>query len=81
MTLDTTKDLLENHFNKYVFMTEGEMLDNLSGFYKVLTIFWEVNDTIDKFIKYMEPCSIFLENLLSLSPADFVRAKPDILRI
>ena len=32
MKLETTQDLLENHFTKYVFLNSGEMLEYLSGF-------------------------------------------------
>lgn len=80
MTLDTTEDLMKNHFTKYVFLNQGDMLEHLSGFYRILTIFWEVNDGIEKFGKYMEPISLFLESMLSSDPSDFVNARPDILR-
>lgn len=81
MKLETTQDLLENHFTKYVFLNTDTTLDYLSGFYKILTLFWEVNDTVDDFHKYMKPCSEFLENLLSLSDGEFRQRKSDILRI
>lgn len=81
MILDTTKDLMENHFSKFVFLTDDEMLEYLSGFYKVLTILWEVNDVIDKFKKYMQPVSEFIENLLMLNASEFVQAKSDVLRV
>ena len=79
--IDTTQDIITNHFTKYVFLDKVGMYDFLSGFYKTLTIFWEVNDTIDNFAKYMKPCSDFLENLLSMDSTKFVRNKHDILRV
>lgn len=57
------------------------MYEYLSEFYKILTIFWDVNDNIDNFTKYMKPCSDFLENLLSLDSQAFVASKNEILRI
>lgn len=81
MTLNTTQDLLDNHFTKYVFLNSEPMLDYLSGFYRVLTIFWEVNDTVDNFVKYMKPCSEFIANLLSQDANTFVQRKSDILRV
>ena len=57
------------------------MYDFLSGFYKVLTIFWEVNDTIDNFNKYMKSWADFLENLLSLDAIAFRRNKNSTLRV
>lgn len=81
LKLETTQDLLENHFTKYVFLNNEVMFDHLSSFYKTMTMFWEVNDTPDDFHKYMKPISEFLGNLLSLDASGFVQRKRDILRI
>ena len=79
--IETTQDLITNHFTKFVFLNKGNMYDYLSGFYKVLTIFWEVNDTIDNFNKYMKPCTEFLDGILTLDSKSFIRNKDDILRV
>jgi transcriptional regulatory protein LevR len=81
LRLETTDDLLENHFTKYVFLNSESMYRHLSGFYKVLTMFWDVNDTIEKFYKYMKPCSDFIKNLLNQDSNTLVQSKSDVLRI
>lgn len=81
LRLETTDDLLENHFTKYVFLNSESMYKHLSGFYRVLTMFWDVNDTIEKFYKYMKPCSDFIKNLLNQDSNTLVQSKSDVLRI
>lgn len=81
MKLETTQDILENHFTKYKFLSSESTYEYLSGFYKILTLFWDVNDVIDDFQKYMKPCSEFLTNLLDLDANSFIQSKEDILRI
>jgi hypothetical protein len=81
LKLETTRDIMNNHFTKYKFLDTEGTYDYLSGFYRILTMFWEVNDTIDNFYKYMKPVSEFLIGLLALDTNSFVQSKSDILRI
>ena len=81
MKLDSTQDLLDNHFTKFVFLSSEDMLEYLSHFYKVLTIFWEVNDHIDSFYKYMKPVSEFINNLVIQDSATLIQSKGDVLRV
>ena len=81
MKLETTQDLISNHFTKYVILDKENMLEYLSGFYRILTIFWEVNDNIDTFWKWMEPWVNYLQSLSSHDSKTFIRSKDSILRI
>jgi hypothetical protein len=46
LKLDTTQELLENHFTKFEFLNTEETYDYLSRFYKEMTVFWEINDSL-----------------------------------
>lgn len=81
MKLETTQDLMENHFTKFIFLTSENMLEYLSHFYKVLALFWDVNDHIDNFYKYMKPVSEFINNLIAQDSATLLQNKGDILRV
>ena len=81
MKLETTKDLMETHFTKYVFLNSPDMLEYLNGFYKILTIFWDVNDTVDNFYKYMKPCSEFIKNLVAQDTQTLLQSRNDVLRV
>ncbi|CAI2369585.1 unnamed protein product [Moneuplotes crassus] len=80
MALETTQDLMENHFTKYAVLNTLETVIYLRKFYKVLSIFWEVNDHVDNFYNYMKPVTEFIRNLLEQSPSDLALKKEDILR-
>ena len=81
LKLDTTQDLISNHYTKYVVLDKENMLEYLSGFYKILTIFWEVNENTEVFWKYMKPWVNYLQSLTAHNLSPQTIDKGAVLRI